>query len=151
MLKVIARLAGHNEAEFADKEQAESHKEMIFVDVLHTLNGWRYKTQHFHSSDDRISQILIRLSSQWQQPLDLDVLCQEFGIDRRTLQRGFNEYTGVLPQQYLVRLRLLQAQYQLRFSDATVNDVAMQCGFADVSYFSRAFRRQFGLSPNQCR
>lgn len=151
MQQVIARLAGHHEAEFADKGLAESHKEMIFLEVLHTLNSWRYKTQHFHSSDDRISQILIRLNGQWQQPLDLDALCLEFGIARRTLQRGFSEYTGVSPQQYLARMRLLQARYRLRFSDATVNDVAIHCGFSDISYFSRAFRRQFGLSPNQCR
>lgn len=151
MKQVITRLNAHNEADFADKWLAESHKEMIFLEVLHTLHAWRYKTQHFHSSDDRISQVLIRLNGQWQQPLDLDALCHEFGIARRTLQRGFSDYTGVSPQQYLMRLRLLQARYQLRFSDATVNAVAQRCGFVDISYFSRAFRRQFGLSPNQCR
>lgn len=151
MQQVFDRLASHHEEAFEDKLLAESHKEMIFLEVLHTLNHWRYKTQDFHSSDDRISQILIRLNSQWQQPLDMDALCQEFGIARRTLQRGFAEYTGVSPQHYLARVRLLQARYLLRFSSLNIHEVAERCGFGDVSYFSRAFRRQFGISPNQCR
>ena len=124
---------------------------MIFLEVLHTLNLWRYKTQDFHSSADRISQVLIHLNGQWQQPLDLDALCQTFSLSRRTLQRGFSDYTGVSPQQYLARLRLLQSRYQLRFTSDSVNEIASRCGFGDVSYFSRAFRRQFGVSPNQCR
>ncbi|MBT9428600.1 AraC family ligand binding domain-containing protein [Candidatus Symbiopectobacterium endolongispinus] len=63
MQQVFDRLASHHEEAFEDKLLAESHKEMIFLEVLHTLNHWRYKTQDFHSSDDRISQILIRLKA----------------------------------------------------------------------------------------
>ncbi len=151
MQHVFDRLASHKAEEFSDPILAESHKEMIFLEVLHTLNLWRYKTQEFHSSADRISQVLIHLNGQWQQPLDLDALCQTFSLSRRTLQRGFSDYTGVSPQQYLARLRLLQSRYQLRFTSDSVNEIASRCGFGDVSYFSRAFRRQFGVSPNQCR
>lgn len=151
MQQVYARLSAHQESSFTDKWLAESHKEMIFLEVLHTLNQWRYKTQDFHSSDDRISQILIRLNGQWREPLDLEALCREFGMAKRTLQRGVSDYTGVSPQQYLARVRLLQSRYQLRFTTDSVNDIAVRCGFGDVSYFSRAFRRQFGISPNQCR
>ncbi|WP_255689004.1 helix-turn-helix domain-containing protein [Pseudocitrobacter corydidari] len=78
-------------------------------------------------------------------------ICREFGMAKRTLQRRFSKYTGVSPQQYLARVRLLQSRYLLRFTTDSVSDIAVRCGFGDVSYFSRAFRRQFGISPNQCR
>lgn len=151
MLRIIERLGSFKELQFDDKLMAESHKEMIFLEVLHTLRQLRYKTQDFHSSDDRLSQMIIYLNSHYAQSLDIDQLCQQFGMARRTLQRAFVQYTGISPQQYLSLLRLLQAKYWLRFSDQSVGDVAGKCGFSDISHFSRSFRKQFGISPNQCR
>lgn len=151
MQRIIERMANVNLRQFDDKLMAESHKEMVFLDVLHTLSDWRYKTQDFHSSEDRLSQLIIYLNSHYAEPLDMEQLCAQFGMARRTLQRAFSQYTGVSPQQYLSLLRLLQAKYFLCFSGLSVGEVAQKCGFGDISHFSSAFRKQFGISPNQCR
>ncbi|HAV1627155.1 TPA: helix-turn-helix domain-containing protein [Enterobacter hormaechei subsp. steigerwaltii] len=151
MKHVISRLSAHHDNAYTDKFLAESHKEMIFLEALHILSEWRYKTHDFSSSDDRISQIIIWLNNHWDRPLNIDGLCQMFAISRRTLQRGFTEYTGISPQQYLSLLKLLQAKYCLQFSQMTVSEVSAHCGFTDISYFSRLFRKQFGISPNQCQ
>ncbi len=150
MQNVIHKLSAFETMDFKTKFLAESHKEMIFLEVLHTLNEWRYKTQDFNSSGDRTSQIIIWLNSHWDTTLDIDQLCLEFGLSRRTLQRGFVEYTGISPQQYLSTIKLLQAKYFLQFTEMNVTEVALRCGFKEVSYFSRLFRKHYGISPNQC-
>ncbi|TKI06062.1 helix-turn-helix domain-containing protein [Martelella alba] len=149
--KVIDKLSTHHEGEFTNKYLAESHKEMMFLEALHTLSEWRYKTHDFHSCDDRISQIIIWMKSHLDQPLDIDGLCRMFAISRRSLQRGFTDYAGVSPQQYLSTTKLLQARYYLQFCQMNVSQVAQRCGFSDISYFSRLFRKHFGISPNQCQ
>ncbi|MFG6078644.1 helix-turn-helix domain-containing protein [Erwinia sp. OPT-41] len=149
--QIMARLMAHSATKYENKLLGESHKEAIFLETLHTLNQWRYKTQDFASSDDRISQIIIWLNSHLAEPLDMERLCQTFAISRRTLQRGFVDYTGVSPQQYLTTTRLLQARYHLQYNDMTISEAGKRVGFNEVSYFSRLFRKQFGLSPGQCR
>lgn len=150
MQQVIARLRSHAATEHENKLLCESHKEMIFLETLHRLHQWRYKTQDFASSDDRLSQIIIWLNSHLAEPLDLERLCKRFAISRRTLQRGFVDYTGVSPQKYLTTMRLLQAKYHLQYSEMTVAEAGKQVGFNEASYFSRLFRKQFGISPGQC-
>ncbi|MCX8958996.1 helix-turn-helix domain-containing protein [Erwinia psidii] len=150
MQKIINKLLSHSAMQYENKLLCESHKEMIFLEALHVLNQWRYKTQDFSSSDDRISQIIIWLNTHLAEPLDLDRLCRDFSISRRTLQRGFTDYTGVSPQKYLTTMRLLQAKYHLQYSNMTVSEAGKYVGLSEASYFSRLFRKQFGISPGQC-
>ena len=59
--------------------------------------------------------------------------------------------TGLTPHQYARRARLREAAAHLATSSARVIDVALDCGFADVSNFNRAFRDEFGVSPRVYR
>ncbi len=49
--------------------------------------------------------------------------------------------TGLTPQRYLNRLRLMKARHLLRHSEASVTDIAYRCGFSDSNHFSTLFRR----------
>lgn len=61
--------------------------------------------------------------------------------------RGFERVTGVTPHQYLLRCRLRAAALRLASEPARIIDVALDCGFGDVSNFNRAFRAEFGSNP----
>lgn len=69
------------------------------------------------------------------------------GVSARYLQMAFAE-AGTTPSRFLLERRLDAAAVRLRGSDRAVRvtDVALECGFNDLSYFSRAFRRRFGVS-----
>ncbi|MDR5861078.1 helix-turn-helix transcriptional regulator [Halomonas eurihalina] len=58
---------------------------------------------------------------------------------------------GMSPQQYVMHRRLLWAKYWLRQTKRPIGVIAMDLGFADVSSFSRAFRRRTGYSPRKER
>jgi len=65
--------------------------------------------------------------------------------------RTFARVTGLTPHQYLMRARLRAAALKLAAHDAPVIDIALDCGFRDVSNFNRAFRAEFGGTPLEHR
>jgi AraC-like DNA-binding protein len=65
--------------------------------------------------------------------------------------RAFNHVTGVTPHQYVLRARLRAAALRLVRESGRVLDIALDCGFGDLSNFIRAFRTEFGVSPGQFR
>jgi AraC family transcriptional regulator len=65
--------------------------------------------------------------------------------------RTFTHLTGVTPHQYVRRARLRDAAVRLVRESGSVLDVALDCGFGDVSNFTRAFRIEFGASPGRYR
>jgi AraC-like DNA-binding protein len=75
------------------------------------------------------------------------------GVAPRTLQALF-EAEGTSFSRFLIDERLLRA-YRLLTSgparDRSITAVAYECGFNDLSYFNRSFRRRFGLTPSEAR
>lgn len=84
--------------------------------------------------------------------LDAKRIAFALGTSRATLYRAFAD-EGVTVADYIRNVRLMRAR---RMIEATGNhvliaNVALHCGFQDPPNFSRAFRRQFGISPSEAR
>lgn len=69
----------------------------------------------------------------------------------RTLSARFKQITGKSVHQYQLNLKLEMAYRDLRSGEHTVKDVAMSYGFCDAYYFSRQFKKKFGISPKQIK
>ena len=83
--------------------------------------------------------------------LTLGSLAREAGLSLYHFLRTFQRLTGVTPHQYVLRARLREAAMRLAVEHARVIDIALDCGFGDVSNFNRAFRAEFGVSPRVYR
>jgi len=73
------------------------------------------------------------------------------GLDRSTLTSRFKQAAGICPKEYLTALRLQRAMALLRTTDASVADVASQCGFSCANYFIKAFAKRVGTTPLRYR
>jgi AraC family transcriptional regulator len=83
--------------------------------------------------------------------LTLDTLARDAGLSVYHFLRTFERLTGVTPHQYIVRARLREAAIRLSAERGRILDIALDCGFGDVSNFNRAFRAEFGLNPRAYR
>ena len=83
--------------------------------------------------------------------LCLEDIAKVSGLNRVTLHRKFVGELGVSPGKYVNDLRLQKACNLLRNGDYSVKAVAYSVGSSDQPYFSKAFKRQFGLTPTQYR
>jgi AraC family transcriptional regulator len=83
--------------------------------------------------------------------LGIDRLAEEAGLSPYHFLRTFERATGVTPHQYVLRTRLRTAAQRLADAPEKIVDVALDCGFADLSNFNRAFRAEFGVNPRAYR
>lgn len=80
------------------------------------------------------------------QTAELAAMC---GVSARHFTALFRNVYGTTPAQYLIGLRLRQAQELLASGLHSVSETAELCGFRDVYYFSRIFRKKLGQSPRE--
>src|SRR4051812_33082851 len=80
--------------------------------------------------------------------LDLETLAQRAGLSRFEALRAFKKRYGLPPHAYQLCLRISHARVLLR-DGVPAADVALRCGFADQSHFTRHFKRLNGITPMQ--
>jgi len=69
----------------------------------------------------------------------------------RAFERRFLASFHLTPQRYLRKLRLRISSRALIYTNESLSEVALRCGFADQSHFTREFRRQLGRTPREYR
>ena len=103
------------------------------------------------SSLARVTRVVRMIDEEADAPRDLHSLARVARLSPYHFLRMFEELTGTTPHQYLVRMRLRDAALRLRREPAKIAEIALACGFGDISNFNRAFRREFGVSPRAYR
>lgn len=87
------------------------------------------------------------MDTQFTQKIHIAALAKEAGISEVHFRNKFKEYYGVSPLAYLKQVRIHNAKQLLRSGYYSVTDVALECGFENVGYFSYTFKQLTGVSP----
>jgi len=109
-------------------------------------HGW---AQALH--DPPVRRALALMQADPAQPWTLERLAQEAGLSRTALAERFRESMGDTPLAHLRTLRLQAAMRLLGAGDQTLEQVAQAVGYQDAFSFSKAFKRELGLSPREYR
>jgi AraC-like DNA-binding protein len=99
----------------------------------------------------RAVEAALWISEHAPEPIDLAAIARLSGLSPFHFLRSFAKTIGVTPHQYLVRCRLQQAARLLAERERAITDIALDCGFNDLSNFIRTFRRAAGMSPRAFR
>lgn len=75
-------------------------------------------------------------------------LVDHFSLSRSTIQTLFKKFVNMTPKEYINRVRLTRSQQMIRDTQLTLSQIADQLGYGSIQYFSRAFSREFGMSPS---
>jgi AraC-like DNA-binding protein len=95
--------------------------------------------------------VLNYLRDSYRETITNSQLARLAGLSVRAFERKFLAAFQVPPQKFLRRLRLRMAGYALVFTCQSIVEVALTCGFADQSHFTREFHRHFGRTPRDYR
>ena len=99
----------------------------------------------------RVQPALAIAAARLDEDVSLSALAAGTRLSPFHLHRLFLAVAGETPKQYTLRLRLARAAALLLTSDQSVLDVALSCGFQSHEAFTRAFRRQFAMTPRRYR
>jgi AraC-like DNA-binding protein len=108
-------------------------------------------TSSLPNAEARVTRTVRLIDRHPDARLTLGNLARASGLSRFHFLRTFERLTGVTPHQYVMRARLREAAIRLVAEPGKVLDIALDCGFRDVSSFNRAFRTEFGVSPRDHR
>lgn len=86
-------------------------------------------------------------------PYDIKVadIAKYIGIDRTYLFKIFKKYNNMSPKQYLTNYRIQAATDMLQYTNYSVTEIALSCGFHDSSVFCKNFIMKLGNSPMKYR
>jgi len=132
-----------------DKLQAAVKMLQIMTQALLTV-----EVIQWHDAD-AITKTREFLESHYHHPVTLQQIAAHAELNPTYLSNLYHAGTGVTISETLNRLRLDHAARLLETGRLTVKQVAHACGFSDQNYFSRFFRKHWGVSPQafrkQCR
>ena len=113
---------------YADKKDAEKDSHVMYVE----------KAMNY-------------IETNYSYPITVEDIAHYVGISRSHLFRSFQNYMSKSPKDYLSGYRIRQACRLLRETDLSVSTIAYSVGFENNLYFSKAFRKQKGMSPSEYR
>lgn len=95
----------------------------------------------------KLSQVIQMMENNIEEPISPSLLAKDVGMSTRQLERLFRRYLNRSPKRYYMELRLQKARNLLMQTDMSVINVALACGFASPSHFSKCYRAHYNTTP----
>ena len=133
---------------------------LCMEDILHIwrnlLGLFQHSAPAFTDNDGfirehRMRKMVSYIQSHFEQPLTIEDIANAASISRSECFRCFSDFCQVSPIEYLNRYRLQDAAQKLASTSTSISDISFQCGFSSISYFGKAFRKMYNLSPSEYR
>lgn len=116
--------------------------EHLYDEKMPAGNAGRHQIQDF-------KKVLDYIEKHYSDNISLEDLSDVAGMSPKYFCRFFKEMTERSPIDYVNYYRIECASEQLSTTDSSITEIAINCGFNDMSYFSKLFKRYKGVSPRQ--
>ncbi|WP_073178810.1 helix-turn-helix domain-containing protein [Flagellimonas flava] len=125
-------------------------KEIILL-LLQTQNAPRILQILENLFTERTVDFKTTIESHLFSDISLQELAQLTHLSMSSFKRKFKDTYGLPPSQYFLTQRLKHSRELLTVSEASVGEIAFQCGFKTIHHFSKKFKAHFGIPPSQYR
>ncbi|VED50876.1 AraC family transcriptional regulator [Raoultella terrigena] len=136
-------------ADFQRSENSALREATFFqlaTTILHAESEAEYSNTKY-----KLHKLLTWLQDHCFEEHNWQLLADKFHLTTRTAFRHIKEATGLTPDNYIKRLRLVSARVKLRETDMAITEVAYLCGFANSNHFTTLYKKVFGLTPSEDR
>lgn len=124
----------------------------IFIDMIQNLPGLcTASPSPVDSSHYSIMKIMLYIKKHYTETITLEDMANAANISKSSCNRLFHRILNMTPFGYLLEFRINQSKKLLKQDTRSITEIAYACGFHDVSYYCKEFRRQNGISPEKYR
>lgn len=100
---------------------------------------------------NRYKTIVSYIEEHYSEPVTLQQIAATIPCNPQYLCRFFKTIAGITPIQYLIQHRIERASFLLANTSQPVLEIALDCGFENISYFIRKFKEILGCTPKEYR
>lgn len=127
--------------------------EVLFIQLL---NKFVNENEHLSGflavlNEPRLKNVLQLIHRNPEKQWTLDLISDEVGMSRATLQRKFKAGVGISPMAYVSHWRMAKAYQLLKYSNLSLEDIADAIGFSDARSLRNAFQNHYGYTPKTLR
>lgn len=144
----------------AMESQKTGYELIVFGELYHFFGVVFSEKLYFSDSpQDRrdyrkimqLKKVLDYMEANYSSPVTLEQLSASVNMSPKYFCRFFYQMTHKTPIDYLNYQRIEHASYQLATTDASVTEVAYNCGFNDLSYFIKTYKKYKGITPGKSK
>ncbi len=121
------------------------------VKLLGLLHAAQRQAIFANPDTDLVMQTAKSLLVQTQKFRTMEAVADELNLGYSKFRKLFKHYTGMSPGQFQLQHQIAQATQLLRRSTLSVTNIAYQCGFDTLPYFTRMFKKKTGKTPSEYR
>lgn len=139
------------------KQQKEGYPLMIKANILRILTMLIRTYQDASKSEEmlkekknamkRLEQAISYIDSHYSGKITLDEVAAAAYMSSNYFSSYFRKVTGISFSEYVTRIRISRARELLRDTDKSVTEIAMECGFHNISNFYRLYKKHVGKPP----
>lgn len=124
----------------------------LFLGILHhVLMASKHRDQEDSPRRRVADEAASYIHEHFMHPLTLDGLAELHGMNANSFSYYFHKYKGIRPIDYLVDYRMERARELLQTGHYSIRDIAASVGYGNPLYFSRLFKKKFGVAPTAYR
>ncbi|WMJ23702.1 AraC family transcriptional regulator [Paludicola sp. MB14-C6] len=103
--------------------------------------------KHVNHDNLYVEQSVQYIRHNYHESIGVSDIAEYLSLNRSYFSNIFKNSLGVTPKEFLLQFRISKAKELLKTTDLTIYEIAVSCGYNDQSVFSKAFKRQCGISP----
>lgn len=107
--------------------------------------------QNYSGSSNVIREVVSYLNTNYKNDINLPDLAERVHVNSTYLSTLFKQEMGIPFTSYLNNIRLSRAEELLRNTNQAITDICLSVGFSSPSYFTKVFKRHFGVGPKEYR
>lgn len=102
-------------------------------------------------AEQRLEAVRVYCACNYSRPIGLDDISRYVGMNKSAFCTFMKHCTGMTYSEYLNDMRLAKAKEMLRHTENGIAEIALDCGFQNVTYFNRLFKRKYACTPKEMR
>lgn len=130
-------------------EMLEIHLRQIFI-KLHRYFNTISKVDNSQIAED-IDRAILYFTEHYNENICIESYAQKHHMSTSWFIRNFKQYTGFTPIQYILSIRIYNAEALLQSEQYNITEISNIIGYDNPLYFSRIFKKVKGISPSEYR
>lgn len=106
---------------------------------------------HYTMGNEYITQAIQYVYDHLEEKVTFSTLTKYLGVSASYLSRVFRQTVGTSVNQFIIDIKTKQASHYLQDTNLSIQQIAERLGYTDQYYFSRVFKKNFGVSPRTFR